>query len=220
MKKCINLKIKQTFAPLTSSNIFKKEKQFTDAYLKLNQIEKGFYIERLVITVISLGILKEVAVHTIKPRCKIEESPKTKLVPIACDYPGFDFFYYWFNSKTVLFHQVNKMKKCHQNIVNDKKASSSCYKAGTLPPAMRVMSIDFYIPKYNIKTKSLFSLKDMGNFFYQRTLESVTSLLYAMNELDSSKLARTYSFIFLEEFNIGLQGLERYFPVCAKNVQT
>jgi len=55
------------------------EKQFNDVYFDFNQTQKGFYIEKLLITLISLGILKEVNIHTISLGEKIEESQKTKL---------------------------------------------------------------------------------------------------------------------------------------------
>jgi len=154
------------------------EKQFNDVYNKFNPTQKGYYIERLLITLISLGILKEVNIHTISSGEKIEESQKTKLVfknytvinfhgyfappkqpdcefggnllfvPIEYNYPGFDFVTYSSEYKTALFHQVTIMKNCHEHITNnDEKAKGSQYqKAGTLPRAMIVMSIDFCAP--------------------------------------------------------------------------
>jgi hypothetical protein len=72
------------------------------------------------------------------------------------------------------------MKNFEEHVAsNDTKAISVCNKASTIPQAMRVISIDFYIAMYYIKTKILFSLKVMGRYFTKRTLECVTSLLYA-----------------------------------------
>jgi len=146
---------------------------------KLNPTQKGFYVEQLLITLISLGILKQVEVYTVSPSSKIDDSPKTKLVfedltvinfggyfspskqmdpnsqfganllfvPTAYNYPGFDFFSYTPNPKVALFHQVTIMMDCHKHVANnDKKASQSSQKTGTLPPAMRVSLIDISDP--------------------------------------------------------------------------
>jgi hypothetical protein len=141
----------------------------------LNPTQKGFYLERLLITLISMGKLKEVDIYTIIPGNDAWQ--KTKLVfkdltvidfggyfaplketdsisqfgrnllfaPTAYNYPGFDFFSYTPDPKAALFHQVTIMKECHLHVKsNDDKAKRNDTKAGTLPPAMRVSSIEFF----------------------------------------------------------------------------
>lgn len=149
------------------------EKQFTDIYFKLNQAQKGFYIEKLLITLISLRILKKVTVHSIcpgggelanthlffnsfstinfggyfAPPKQIDDSlfgGNLLFVPTACNYPDFDFCFY--TPKTALFFQTTIMANCHEHVAsNDKKANSGFEEAGTLSATMKVILIDFNV---------------------------------------------------------------------------
>ena len=182
------------------------EKQFRLFFNLLKTAQKGFYVEQLLITLISLGILKQVEVYTISPNSKIDDSPKTKLlfkdltvinfggyfapndihtsqfdsnllfVPTSLNYPGFDFFTFIPNPKAALFHKVTIMMDCHKHIEsNDTKASGSSHRAGTLPSAMRVSSIDFSYPIAVLKS---FHLQSHGKLFCKTELEFMTSILY------------------------------------------
>lgn len=162
------------YAPLIEVGHF--EKQFNSVYFDLNTAQQGFYIERLLITLINLGMLDQVEINTISANGNKEMSQKTILVlknytvinfggyfappqqeidkkeakylfvPTAYNYPGFDFFTYTENYKTALFFQVTIMKNCQNHVSsNDEKANSKSTKAGTLPAAMKVISIDFSV---------------------------------------------------------------------------
>lgn len=181
------------------------ETQFNSFFNLLNPTQKGFYVKQLLITLISLGILKQVEIYTISPQSKIDDSPKTKLlfkdltvinfggyfapndhnsefdsnflfVPTSYNYPGFDFFSFTPNPKAALFHQVTIMMDCHKHIEsNDKKAKETSQRAGTLPCAMRVSSIDF---SDHIAVLKSFHLQSHGKPFCQTELEFMTSILY------------------------------------------
>ena len=215
------------------------KKQFRLFFNLLYPTQKGFYVEQLLITLISLGILKQLEVYTISPMSKIDDSPKTQLlfkdltvinfggyfppndrnfqfnsnflfVPTSYNYPGFGFFTFTPNPKAALFYQVSIMMDCHKHIAsNDKKASESSQRAATLPFAMRVSSIDFSDPIAVLK----FFLSSKS---WKTILPNGTQFhdIYFVRKhgLDTSQLDRTCNFVFLEEIDgEGLNFLSNHF---------
>ena len=220
------------------------EKQFNAFFNLFNPTQKGFYVEQLLITLISLGILKQVEVYTISPKSIIDDSPKTKLVfkdltvinfggyfapndhtsqfnsnflfvPTSYNYPGFDFFTFTPNPKAALFHQVTIMKDCHEHIAsNDKKASGSSHRAGTLPSAMRVSSIDFSHP---IAVLKFFSSSKSWKTFLPNGTPVHDIYFVRKHELDTLQLKRPCNFVFLEEIDgEGLNFLSSHFQLRVK----
>ena len=141
------------------------QKEFDSIKKTLNPITRGYNIEQLFITLISLKKLSKVQIEHfdskgLKDNISFEFKdfdrvnfggyftpsfdPDTKLkntlfVPEVFNYPGFDFIYYESNQDTALFFNVTIKKKCVQHVKdNDANAQDGATKAGTLPPAMRV----------------------------------------------------------------------------------
>ena len=141
------------------------EKQFGIIIRHLTPPSRGFYIERLLITLISLKKLCQVQIEHFDSsgfKAKIKfvfenfqrvffggyftppSDPGTQLgntlfVPEIFNYPGFDFVYYDSKQDTALFFNVTIKKKCVQHVIqNDINIQSGETKAGILPPAMKV----------------------------------------------------------------------------------
>ena len=105
------------------------------------------------------------------------------------------------------------MMDCHKHIAsNDKKASESNQRAGTLPFAMRVSSIDFSDP---IAVLKFFSSSKSWKTFLPKGTPVHDIYFVRKHELDTSQLGRPCNFVFLEEIDgEGLNFLSSHFQRC------
>jgi hypothetical protein len=221
------------------------EKQFNSFIKWLNPTQKGFYVEQLLITLISLGILKQVEVYTISPESKIDDSPKTKLlfkdltvinfggyfapndihssqfdsnllfVPTSYNYPGFDFFTFTPNPKAALFHQVTIMMDCHKHIASNDTKASES--SHRAGTLSSAMRVSSIHFSHPIAVLKFFSSSKSWKTFLPNGIPVHDIYFVRKHELDTLQLKRPCNFVFLEEIDgEGLNFLSSHFQLRVK----